>query len=113
MECKWNAERRYKQVPPSAPRIAQPIHQGRLDNSNAIARPAAAVTNRKVEGNHQGKDNQLLTPLAVSRGRMIHCHQRLGGLLKFLCPSRMNIFALRLHSLHGLVCFRGKIRSIR
>ena len=36
-----------------------------------------------LERNQQGKDNQLLTPLAVSKGRKIHCHQRLGGLLKF------------------------------
>ena len=36
-----------------------------------------------LERNHQGKDNQLLTPLAVSKGRKIHCHQRLGGLSKF------------------------------
>ena len=36
-----------------------------------------------LERNHQGKDNRLLTPLAVSKGRKIHCHQRLGGLLKF------------------------------
>jgi putative transposase len=31
------------------------------------------------ERNHQGKGNQLLTPLAVSHGRKIHCHQRLAG----------------------------------
>jgi len=36
-----------------------------------------------LERNHQGKDNKLLTPLAVSKSRKIHCHQRLGGLLKF------------------------------
>jgi transposase InsO family protein len=36
-----------------------------------------------LERNHQGKDNRLLTPLAVSKGRKIHCRQRLGGLLKF------------------------------
>jgi hypothetical protein len=35
-----------------------------------------------LERNHQGKD-RLLTPLAVSKGRKIHRHQRLGGLLKF------------------------------
>ena len=35
------------------------------------------------ERNHQGKDNQLLTPLVGQKGRKIHCHQRLGGLLKF------------------------------
>lgn len=33
-----------------------------------------------LEHNHQGKDNQLLTPLAVSKGRKIRCHQRLAGL---------------------------------
>lgn len=47
-----------------------------------------------LEHNHQGKDNQLLTPLAVSKGRKIRCHQRLAG-LKVLCPRRMNILALR------------------
>jgi len=36
-----------------------------------------------LERNHQGKDNKLLTPLAMSNGQKIHCHQRLGGLLKF------------------------------
>jgi putative transposase len=36
-----------------------------------------------LERNHQGKNNRLLTPLAVSKGPKIHCHQRLGGLLKF------------------------------
>jgi hypothetical protein len=35
------------------------------------------------ERNHQGKGNQLLKPQAVSKGRKIHCQQRLGGLLKF------------------------------
>ena len=35
------------------------------------------------ERKHQGKDNQLLTPLVGQKGRKIHCHQRLGGLLKF------------------------------
>ena len=35
------------------------------------------------ERNHQGKGNQLLTPRALSKGQKIHCHQRLGGLLKF------------------------------
>jgi hypothetical protein len=33
-----------------------------------------------LERNHQGKDNQLLTPLVGHNGRKIH---RLGGLLKF------------------------------
>jgi hypothetical protein len=41
-----------------------------------------------LERNHQGKDNRLLTPL-VSKGRKIHCHQRLG------CPRPVNILALR------------------
>ena len=36
-----------------------------------------------LERNHQGKDNQLLTPLVEQNGRKIHCRQRLGGLLKF------------------------------
>jgi hypothetical protein len=36
-----------------------------------------------LERNHQGKGNKLLTPLVGLRGRKIHCHQRLGGLLKF------------------------------
>jgi putative transposase len=36
-----------------------------------------------LERNHQGKDNQLLTPLVGYNGRKIHCRQRLGGLLKF------------------------------
>jgi transposase InsO family protein len=35
------------------------------------------------ERNHQGKGNQLLTPRALSKGQKIHCHLRLGGLLKF------------------------------
>ena len=35
------------------------------------------------ERNHQGKGNKLLTPLLEKKGRKIHCHQRLGGLLKF------------------------------
>ena len=35
------------------------------------------------ERNHQGKGNQLLTLLIENKGRKIHCHQRLGGLLKF------------------------------
>jgi Integrase core domain len=36
-----------------------------------------------LERNHQGKGNKLLTPLIEQTGRKIHCHQRLGGLLKF------------------------------
>jgi hypothetical protein len=36
-----------------------------------------------LERNHQGKGNKLLTPLAEQKGPKIHCHQRLGGLLKF------------------------------
>jgi len=36
-----------------------------------------------LERNHQGKGNVLLTPSLENRGRRIHCHQRLGGLLKF------------------------------
>jgi hypothetical protein len=36
-----------------------------------------------LERNHQGKCNKLLTPLPQKKGRKIHCHQRLGGLLKF------------------------------
>ena len=48
-----------------------------------------------LERNHQGKDNQLLTPLELSTGRKIHCRQRLGALLKVLCSHRMNILALR------------------
>ena len=32
--------------------------------------------------NHQGKGNQLLTPVE-QKGRKIRCRQRLGGLLKF------------------------------
>jgi hypothetical protein len=36
-----------------------------------------------LERNHQGKGNNLLTPLVEHSGRKIHCHQRLGGLLKF------------------------------
>jgi hypothetical protein len=32
-----------------------------------------------LERNHQGNDNQVLTPLPVSKGRKIHCHQRLGA----------------------------------
>jgi len=36
-----------------------------------------------LERNHQGKDNQLLTPLVEQKSRTIHCRQRLGGLLKF------------------------------
>jgi putative transposase len=35
------------------------------------------------ERNHQGKGNQLLTPLGEQKGQKIHCDQRLGGLLKF------------------------------
>jgi hypothetical protein len=35
------------------------------------------------ERNHQGKGNKLLTPLIEQKGQNIHCHQRLGGLLKF------------------------------
>lgn len=34
------------------------------------------------ERNHQGKDNKLLTPLVENKGWKIHCHQRLGGLMK-------------------------------
>jgi len=34
-------------------------------------------------GVHEGKDNKLLTPRDMSKGRKISCHQRLGGLLKF------------------------------
>jgi len=29
-----------------------------------------------LERNHQGKNNRLVTPLAVSRGLKIHCHQQ-------------------------------------
>jgi putative transposase len=36
-----------------------------------------------LERNHQRKGNQLPTPLAEQKGQKIHCHQRLGGLLKF------------------------------
>jgi hypothetical protein len=36
-----------------------------------------------LERNHQGKGNKLLTPLIERTGRKIHCHQRLGGLLRF------------------------------
>lgn len=36
-----------------------------------------------LERNHQGKGNQLLTPLPENQGRQIRCRQRLGGLLKF------------------------------
>jgi putative transposase len=36
-----------------------------------------------LERNHQGKGNKLLTPLPEKKGQKIHCHQRLGGLLKF------------------------------
>jgi hypothetical protein len=36
-----------------------------------------------LERNRQGKGNKLLTPLVEQKGRKIHCHQRLGGLLKF------------------------------
>jgi hypothetical protein len=36
-----------------------------------------------LERNHQGKGNKLLKPLPEKNGRKIHCHQRLGGLLKF------------------------------
>jgi putative transposase len=36
-----------------------------------------------LERNHQGKGNQLLTPLVEQNGRKIQCHHRLGGLLKF------------------------------
>ena len=36
-----------------------------------------------LERNHQGKDNQLLTPLVAQNGPKIHRRQRLGGLLKF------------------------------
>ena len=35
------------------------------------------------ERNHQGKGNKLLTPVVEDQGRKIHCHHRLGGLLKF------------------------------
>ena len=31
----------------------------------------------------EGHGNKLVTPLADQKGRKIHCHQRLGGLLKF------------------------------
>jgi hypothetical protein len=36
-----------------------------------------------LERNHQGKGNELLTPLLKQNGQKIHCQQRLGGLLKF------------------------------
>ena len=36
-----------------------------------------------LERNHQGKGNKLLTPPVEQRGLKIHCHQRLGGSLKF------------------------------
>jgi hypothetical protein len=36
-----------------------------------------------LERNHQGKGNQLLTPLIELNGRKVQCHHRLGGLLKF------------------------------
>ncbi len=36
-----------------------------------------------LERNHQGKGNKLLTPPVEQRGLKIHCHQPLGGLLKF------------------------------
>jgi transposase InsO family protein len=36
-----------------------------------------------LERNHQGKGNKLLTPLVDQKGLKIHCHQRLGCLLKF------------------------------
>lgn len=36
-----------------------------------------------LEHNDQGKDNKLLTPLVGHKCRKIHCHQALGGLLKF------------------------------
>jgi hypothetical protein len=37
------------------------------------------------ERNHQGKGNKLLTPRIEPKphGPAIHCHRRLGGLLKF------------------------------
>jgi putative transposase len=43
--------------------------------------PNAAHYHR--ERNHEGKGNHLLTPRALSKGQKIHCHQQLGGLLKF------------------------------
>ena len=36
-----------------------------------------------LERNHQGKGNKLLTPTVEQKGLSIHCHHRLGGLLKF------------------------------
>jgi hypothetical protein len=36
-----------------------------------------------LERNHQGKGNKLLAPPVEKKGLKIHCHQRLGGLLKF------------------------------
>jgi len=41
------------------------------------------TTHYRRARNHKGKDNQLQTPVAVSKRRKIHCHHRLGGLLKF------------------------------
>ena len=41
------------------------------------------TTHYHLERNHQGKGNKLWMPLPEKKGRKIHCHQRLGGLLKF------------------------------
>ncbi len=45
------------------------------------------LTHYHQERNHQGKDNVLLFPLsrqsAPSSDRSVHCHERLGGLLKY------------------------------
>ena len=51
------------------------------------------------ERNHQGKGNQLLFPEAgykpKQRGRTVECRHRLGGLLKYYAPRRMNYLTLR------------------
>jgi hypothetical protein len=59
-----------------------------LFGERPLARTLAEFTaHYHGERNHQGEGNKLLFPKAgvksTKRGHSIHCHHRLGGLLKF------------------------------
>jgi hypothetical protein len=63
-----------------------------------------------LERNHQGKGNKLPPPLPEKKGRKIHCHERLGGLLKstlapheYFCHTGFEI----IFSVRGVLCRSG------
>jgi hypothetical protein len=60
-----------------------PLEAGIGWRRTVAAQPIGVTAHYHQERNHQGKGNHLLTPLVENKGRKIHCHQRLGGLLKF------------------------------